>query len=176
MAKRAMDGMLPHTGVPKHTHWSHKLPNRWLLCAWLVAISSAVWCSCAKQVGPWFCWNLCSSIWCLLAQRAERQRLPKQGWINRARLVGSKRVRGAWQKKGRQSRRRRAYRVALWIGLHGAVGQLHETGPVLRLCRGPAPTSSLEHISQEKESMDACEKWQSCIHTKKKESIQARRS
>ena len=117
MAKRAMDGMLPHTGVPKHTHWSHKLPNRWLLCAWLVAISSAVWCSCAKQVGPWFCWNLCSSIWCLLAQRAERQRLPKQGWINRARLVGSKRVRGAWQKKGRQSRRRRAYRVALWIGL-----------------------------------------------------------
>ena len=58
----------------------------------------------------------------------------------------------------------------------GAVWQLHETGPVLRLCRGPAPTSSLEHISQEKESMDACEKWKSCLHTKKKESIQARRS
>ena len=117
MARRAMDGMLSQNHVPKHTHWSHKLPNRWLLCAWLVAISSAVWCSCAKQVGPWFCWNLCTSIWCLLAQRAERRRLPKQGWIKQARFVGSKRVRGSWQKKGRQSRRRRACRVALWIGL-----------------------------------------------------------
>ena len=71
------------------THWSHQLPNRWQLSAWFVAVTCAIWCSVAKQAGPWFWWNVSCCIWCIPAHKAEQRKLPKQGKIRRARFVGS---------------------------------------------------------------------------------------
>ena len=113
MAKRAMECMRvscsKYMGLARpekmRTHWSHQLPNRWQLCAWFVAVTCAIWCSVAKQAGPWFWWNVSCCIWCILAHKAEQRKLPKQGKIQRARFVGVRRVtrrtnRHAWCRRG----------------------------------------------------------------------------
>ena len=123
MAKRAMECMRvscsKYMGLSRsetlRTHWSHQLPNRWQLCAWFVAVTCAIWCSVAKQAGPWFWWNVSCCIWCILAHKAEQRKLPKQGKIQRARFVGARRVTQRWKLTNRHAWCRRGCRVALLL-------------------------------------------------------------
>ena len=93
----------------KHTHWTRRIPDRYTILTWGIALVSAFVSANTNKINPVFVVHLFSCVFACQALRALAKGRCPTGWIKKARVAGRTRL------KARRRRTQPLYRMQVLL-------------------------------------------------------------
>ena len=119
--RHAKSGKASSPADNKHTHWTRRIPDRYTMLAWGLALVSAFVSATTNRINPVFVVHLFSCVFACQALRALAKGRRPTGWIKKARVAGRSRV------KARRRQTQPLYRTQVLLAVLVVVspGTLH---------------------------------------------------
>ena len=111
----------------KHTHWTRRIPDRYTILTWGIALVSAFVSANTNRINPVFVVHLFTCVFACQALRALAKRRCPTGWIKKARVAGRTRLK-AWRRQTQPLYRTQVLLAVLVLLSPGTIHCVHAVG------------------------------------------------
>ena len=105
----------------KHTHWTRRIPDRYTILTWGIALVSVFVSASTNRINPVFVVHLFTCVFACQALRALAKGRCPTGWIKKARVAGRTRL------KARRRQTQPLYRMQVLLISVGGFESRHHT-------------------------------------------------